>query len=670
MVPQRRPAPFDAFHPASGVPLPCSADQACPRDDNAVMSNWRPCHLASHQNKAFVPDDSRYMYMPRLAIHGPDRPTTMYGGRYLRRRGMSITAIMVSLVIVAALCASAYAIWGKLLTGNDVPEDVLTHFVERGMFLHEVTERGEIESSRNVEIRCQVESRNSSGTAILDVVPEGTRVQEGDILVRLDSSALEQEIVQQQIICNTSNALMIQAQNAYEAAQIAKREYLEGTFIQEEQVIQNEMILAEENLRRAQEYAKYSEQLAARGYVTSLQLEGDKFAVEKAQNELDTANTKLRVLRDYTKAKMLKTLESDIRSSEAQWQSEKSSYELEMAKLKNIEEQIANCVIRAPQSGQVVHANQQSSRSSGEFVVEPGALVRERQVIIRLPDPNFMQVKAKVNEARVSLIREGMPVSIRLDAFDDVELEGVVTKVNEYPEASSWFSSQVKKYGTVIKIVNPPDTIRAGLTAEVRIQVEYEEEAVQVPVQALHEHGGKVYCIVNDGNGWKAREVNYLSTNEEFAVISDGLEVGDEVAMDPRPLLDYVDLPELPGRGAADTESQPLIARKQQAGESVGSEDRESRPAPPAGRPPVGQTGRPNGPPGGGSFSPAQIVGRIIERLDKNKDGVISNDEIPADRGESLRAADGNGDGKIDRAELTKSMTERMKQGGASGGPQ
>ena len=56
---------------------------------------------------------------------------------------------------------------------------VITHVVGHGTFVHEVVERGEIESSRNTEIRCEVKARNSDGTAILEVVDE----------VRLDEAA-------------------------------------------------------------------------------------------------------------------------------------------------------------------------------------------------------------------------------------------------------------------------------------------------------------------------------------------------------------------------------------------------------------------------------------------------------------------------------------------------
>src|SRR5690606_13613146 len=98
-----------------------------------------------------------------------------------------------------------------------------------------------------------VKSNNTTGVAILRIVPEGTEVKAGDFLVELDSSALKEQLTTQKINYNTAKALMIEARNLYETAIIAKKEYLEGTYVQERQVIESEVFVAEENLNRAKE---------------------------------------------------------------------------------------------------------------------------------------------------------------------------------------------------------------------------------------------------------------------------------------------------------------------------------------------------------------------------------------------------------------------------------
>src|SRR6185312_7363583 len=107
-------------------------------------------------------------------------------------------------------------------------ENILLHTVNRADFELAITERGEIDAFDVTEIRSLVKSNNTSGNAILRIVPEGTNVKKGDFLVELDSSALGSQRTSQQILVNDAKAAEVEAHNNYDEAVIAKREYLEG----------------------------------------------------------------------------------------------------------------------------------------------------------------------------------------------------------------------------------------------------------------------------------------------------------------------------------------------------------------------------------------------------------------------------------------------------------
>ncbi len=530
----------------------------------------------------------------------------------------------------------------------------LVHLAARSDFIHEITERGEIESASNVEIRCEVKSKGSGGTTILEIVPEGTYAEVGDVLARLDSSALEDDRTRQQIVCNSSEAAVVKARNTYETALIAKQEYLEGQYHQEVQNIQSQIFLAEEDLRRAEEYLNYSNRLAAKGYVTALQLEADRFAVEKAKNQLDIAKTKLTVLEKFTRARMLKQHESDIATSQANYKAEEDSHRLDMEQLALIEEQIEKCTMVAPEPGQVVYANQVDRRGGQEVIIDEGEQVREGQVIIRLPDPKRMQVKAKINEARISQIAETMPAFIRLDAFPDRELSGVVTKVNEYPEPTSWHSANVKEYGTTIRIEGSPPGLRPGLTAEVRILVERLTNVLQLPVQAVFEHGGKHYCIVPARSDLELRELTIGSTNDKTVVIRSGVEEGESVILNAAAHREKVTLPEVPD--AAPSSNRPAGPDSSAASGGEGA----SRGAPGPGQSGGDGTG---GPRQGGAPDLNAIVDRMFSQADQDGDGFVEGAEIPERMRARVAEADSNGDGKLGRDELKAAMRKVMAAG-------
>jgi HlyD family secretion protein len=614
------------------------------------------------------------------------RRTRKPGNSFLRNRHGS-TWIVVLLVLAGLLLVGGiiwYLVWANRADTDAAP---ILHTVERGLFNHVVSEQGEVESSKNIELRCEVKARTGSGpsTSIIRVVAEGTEVKEGDELVVLDSSSLEQERDRQEIVVNSSVALVDTAQNTYEAALIAKEEYLNGTYLQAEQTAKSAIFVAEENLRRSKQYAKYSERLAAKGYLTALALEGDLFAVEKATIELETARTNLKVLQELTKKKTEKTFDSDIATAKSKWDSEKKSHNIELRKLAEIESQIAKCVIKAPSAGQVVYANITSSRGgSSEFVVEPGAMVREQQAILRLPDAEFMQVKAKVNESRITLVKAGMPVVIKCDALEKDTLAGEVTRVNPYAEPTSYFGSPVKVYSTFIRIFDPPADIRTGLTAQVSIQVDRRENVLQIPMQAVVEHGTKTYCLVMGPNKrLEPREIQIGASNDKFVMIEEdvtpdalvrkvaddgikqGLAVDEQVVMNPRDYLHRIKLPEPPSVAPEQT------AALKKAEESAAKRKAEGKPATPADGPDAGRP-RDAESPGSGGERPRgnrRNPAEFFASLDKDGNGKISKGELPSFLVDRVGEADTNGDGDLDRGEFTAAMAKMRPPGGGGSPP-
>lgn len=462
----------------------------------------------------------------------------------VRRRGASVWAVVLTLALVSVPAA----IWSSVTDwfGSEAAPDYLTAEVTVGPFVHDVVEHGEIESSSNVEVRCGVRSRSSSGINILEIVPEGSRVQAGDFLVRLDDAAFQTELIQQQITVTNSQAQVIEAQADFESAGLALEEYESGTFLEQEEQLESALFVAQENVRRAEEYLQYSQRLAERGYIPEVQLEADRFAVEKARKEKEVADTKLTVLRKFTRAKVLTGLKADVGTAKARLDSRTKTLQLDEVRLKEIEEQIKMCVMTAPVAGQVVHANDRDRRgSSGDLLIEEGRPVRERQVLIRLPDPTKMRVIAKVHESRISHVAVGTHAKIVLDALPELDLTGKVVTVSEYPLPSiSVYTAHVKEYAVEVDIIDPPEGLRPGMTARVAIMVAREAEAMTVPIQAVVERQGRHFAAVIDADGaTESRELEIGHINEEAVVILNGLSEGENVILTPSNYEGLLDLP-------------------------------------------------------------------------------------------------------------------------------
>jgi hypothetical protein len=322
-----------------------------------------------------------------------------------------------------------------------------------------------------------------------------------------------------------------------------------------------------------------------------------------------------------------------------------------MEELERLKEQVEKCTIRAPEAGQVVYANETDRRGRETIIIEEGTQVRENQVLIRLPDPKRMEVEAKINEAKVTQVEAGMTATIRLDAFPDLRLPGTVEEVNEYPEPTSWFMGTNKEYGTTVTIDEAPPGLRPGLTAEVRILVERQNDVLMLPVLAVFQHGRKFYCIVPTEQGLQPREVKLGSSNDKVVIILEGVKEGDKVVMNAGAVRDEVELPEIKQPAAEETPARPSGPRPNRAQGQPGQSD---GPEPSAGssKPPTPGSGQR---PGGDTDR--------FKQLDRNGDGKLQKDELPSPMRPMFDKADTNSDGAITRDEL-KAVIEKMRGGG------
>jgi hypothetical protein len=304
-----------------------------------------------------------------------------------------------------------------------------------------------------------------------------------------------------------------------------------------------------------------------------------------------------------------------------------------------------------------------------------------------------------------------MAAKISVDAIPGMKLTGRVSKVNRYAEPSGRFSSSIKEYATTIEIINPPDNIRTGMTAEVQIFVEQIDDALQIPLQGLYEHGDELFALVQQGHeSFKTVEVKIGATNDTMASVTEGLGENDRVVLNLRQHLTLMDLPELvrednsemralatnglddfggpdallqarAPRANADAATGRPDARGGDRLRGQGGPPEQGGPGrrgpegvagPGRGGPPGGG-GSGGGRPSGGGFGGGQprdanqVVSRIMERNDTDGDGKLSAAEIRAidpQRSGNITAADSDGDGNVTRAELLKAMAKRFSEGG------
>ncbi len=449
---------------------------------------------------------------------------------------VKLTVLIAVLLCVSVLLANW---WMADSESEQVGDNAITFTSFQGEFISSVNEVGDIESSSNVEIRCRVKSRGRTGTTILKLVPEGTKVEKGDFLCQLDDSLLREELTERRIQVARDKASVIQAEAQLDAAQRKLDEYENGNYAKELAELEAAISLAKERLKRAEQARQFSYELNMKGYTTATQLQADEFAAKTAQTDLDLALQNKEVYVQFTRERMLAELRSDIEQQQSEL--EASRYTLELSQQREIEYtlQVENCRLVAPQAGTVVYANENDRRDSA-IVIEEGAEIRDGQPIFYLPDPTQMQVNAKVNDSKINKVEVGQKVHVRVDTDPETPIEGVVRRVSSFPLPRRYYQAPIE-YEVFIDIVEDSPLIRGGLRGKVEIFVERQANVVQVPVSSLVLQQDEYFVLVKTDTGVEPRRVEVGSNNERFVIIKSGIEPGVDVLVDADNFRDQFD---------------------------------------------------------------------------------------------------------------------------------
>jgi len=312
---------------------------------------------------------------------------------------------------------------------------------------------------------------------------------------------------------------------------------------------EDDLKLAQSEQGLAEQKLDGTKRLFERGFVTKNELENDELAMERRRISTQSAETSMDLYIKYEFPKQAEKLLSDyeealrklqrakrmasakLAQAKARLNSAEARYQLQSRRREEMAEQIAKCVIKAERSGLVVYgSNDQWWRDDQR--IEEGATVRERQVIITIPDTTLMTANVKVHESVVKKVQKGQPARIKLDAFPNDVLNGHVEKISVLPDSSNrWMSPDLKVYATTIQVEGTHEFLKPGMSAEAEIIIDTLENVLQVPLQAVSPSKGDQVCYVLNGGAPERRVVETGQFNDTFIEIVSGLEEGETVLL-------------------------------------------------------------------------------------------------------------------------------------------
>ncbi|MFU8780148.1 MAG: efflux RND transporter periplasmic adaptor subunit [Kiritimatiellia bacterium] len=494
-------------------------------------------------------------------------------------------SIITILVIIAALIGGR--VWQTQRKTRTEP--VATFPAARGSLAITVEEGGTIHPREQIILSSELEGRNR----ILYLIPEGTQVNEGDLLVELDATGLVERRVDLDIRVQNAEAAFIhsrenlevvrnQAQSDVESAELKLQfaredltQYREGEHPNRVKELEARITLAREELQRSRDKLEWSEVLFAEQYLAESEVRADTLAVRKAELDVELAENNLRFLQAFEFQRRINQLESDknqasmaferiqrrarsdVIQAEAELRARESEYLQNVDRLTRLDEQIAKARIVAPQPGLVIYATSTRLRwrGSAEPLAE-GQEVNQRQELIHLPTAAGFIARIRVHESSVQKIAPGQAVRITASAIPGHTFTGSVNTIAPLPDPTSAFMNpDLKLYDTEILIDEGSDILRTGMSCQTVIRISDIEDAIFVPVHTVVRHQGKPTVFVQTANRIEPRPVVVGDDNGRMVHIIDGLAEGEPVLLAPPIGSQVRDM--RPTRDARRKESQP-----------------------------------------------------------------------------------------------------------------
>jgi HlyD family secretion protein len=107
-------------------------------------------------------------------------------------------------------------------------------------------------------------------------------------------------------------------------------------------------------------------------------------------------------------------------------------------------------------------------------------------VLLTISDMSVVEAEMEVDETSIPSVRVGQEAVVRIDAYPNRSFAGVVTEVGSSPiSGTATGSTDAIKFKVKVRIKNPPQDIKPGLSVQADVLTGFRSQALVVPIQAL-----------------------------------------------------------------------------------------------------------------------------------------------------------------------------------------
>lgn len=452
-----------------------------------------------------------------------------------------------------------------LLNGGDDQVASIRVPVVRRDFIVEVEAEGGLEAVNKKTLNCPFD-----GIEVEWLVPDGTLVREGDVVIKFNDVMLSHEHEQSRHELQIAEArreeaaakleaerarLLLDVEHARVEAAIARLDLAEvksHPHEDESSIALMEYLQAQAVRRRAaQEYHRLVQPTAA-AVLNSDELQKLESDLEKAESAYARAKLELELTRCGPTRYVVEKLETQIANKELhlnncekimpdrlrQMESEVESVSTRVESVRiqweKARDELGQAQLKAPADGLAVY------RSIWDGKLAVGRRYYRGAQLMDIPDLTRMQLNGKIREDEIDLIALDQEVLATVDGLPGQVFHGKVKKIGKMAvdtsesEVMGVFDTKkktgIKVFDVVVELEQSEALLLPRMRVRARIQVRRIEGALVIPKIALSEERGRWY-VQSDSGGKIA--VTPGPANDHQAVIESGLAEGDVVLLKP-----------------------------------------------------------------------------------------------------------------------------------------
>ncbi|MDA0215014.1 MAG: HlyD family efflux transporter periplasmic adaptor subunit [Planctomycetota bacterium] len=442
------------------------------------------------------------------------------------------------------------------------------HTVDRIDFDMIIPVSGELAALRQVEVRNLLEGRS----VITEIVAEGQRVQQGDVLVKFASEESTDKIKDMQDKLKTAQAEAIANEQALAIKQnerlseiekaelqvklgkLALEGWKNGELVSKRQQQATALEAATIDAARQRKRFGDSEALVAKGFISRDEYEKDRISLIQADARVKQTALDIDVYEKFQmpqdEAKKISDLEqalaeqnrteqkknSEIVKAQSDLESSQFRSKTALERLTQGQRQLENTTIISPTDGLVVYASSLESGGWGRGGDAPppgiGTELKPNELVMIIPDVSQMVAYLKVSEALSGRIKPDQEVTIFSDANPTVPIRGTVMNVSVLAESGGWRDPNRRDYKVRVLLDDVESlALKPSMRCKASILLGRATDVLSIPVQAVFRQGVASFVYVPDSDGFSQRQVTLGRSSEMDIEVMTGLDEGEQVLL-------------------------------------------------------------------------------------------------------------------------------------------